>query len=160
MPTPTYDLIASNVLGSSAASVTFSSIPATYGDLVLVVEALGSGGTVDINVTFNSDTGSNYPFVSMNGTGTGTSSLALTGSNISGINATTTSKSINIFQIMDYSVTDKHKTVLTRRDRADSATQTRANRWADTSAINTIAITTPSNNYAAGSTFYLYGIAG
>ena len=33
----TYELIASNVLGASASSVTFSSIPGTYTDLAIVV---------------------------------------------------------------------------------------------------------------------------
>lgn len=35
MASPTYTLISSNTLSSSAASVTFSSIPSTYTDLVL-----------------------------------------------------------------------------------------------------------------------------
>jgi len=37
----TYTLISSNVLGSSAASVTFSAIPSTYTDLVLRISARG-----------------------------------------------------------------------------------------------------------------------
>jgi hypothetical protein len=42
----TYTLIASNTVGSSVASVTFSSIPSTYTDLVLKISARLSGGAV------------------------------------------------------------------------------------------------------------------
>lgn len=57
----TYELISSNVLTSSAASVTLSSIPATYTDLVLrmSVRLYVDGGTTlyPFNVTLNSNTG-------------------------------------------------------------------------------------------------------
>lgn len=59
----TYTLISSNVLSSSAASVTFSSIPATYTDLVLRVSAReNAGGQYPnaINLTFNGSSASNY----------------------------------------------------------------------------------------------------
>ena len=44
MAANTYTLISSNVLASSAATVTFSSIPATYTDLVLRVSARNNDG--------------------------------------------------------------------------------------------------------------------
>jgi hypothetical protein len=56
----TYTLISSNVLGSSAASVTFSAIPATFTDLVLRVSARkDTAGTNSgfVYIQFNSDTG-------------------------------------------------------------------------------------------------------
>ena len=57
----TYSLISSNVLTSSAASVTFSAIPSTYTDLVL---RTSTRIYVDGSTT-------SYPFnVSLNGTGT------------------------------------------------------------------------------------------
>ena len=45
MPTPTYTPLATVTLGTSAASVTFSSIPATYRDLILIFDGTGSGST-------------------------------------------------------------------------------------------------------------------
>ena len=66
MPTPTYDLLASSVLGSNTATVSFSSIPSTYQDLVLVVNASATAlafGRVRVNDDFSTYRyviGSNY----------------------------------------------------------------------------------------------------
>lgn len=159
MPTPTYDLIASNVLTSSASSVTFSSISGSYRDLILICEVLGSGGNVNLLLTFNSDTGNNYSTVTMVGDGTVTESTSFTQGNIPGIGGTTTSRGLTIYQIMDYATTDKHKTTLLRWNRSDLSVSARASRWANTAAITSVTATTTANNYAIGSTFYLYGIA-
>lgn len=154
----TYDLLDSVTLSSSAASVTFSSIDQSYRDLVLVVEHLGSGGNASLNVTVNGDTGSNYSSVWMTGTGSASSGSA-TLAYLVGITATETVAPLNILQIMDYSATDKHKAVLTRSN-TPTFVQARAQRWANTSAITSLLIQPSSNQYAAGSTFYLYGVAG
>jgi hypothetical protein len=54
--------IATTTLGSSAASVTFSSIPATYKHLMLQWFARTDGAVTqaDMNLRFNNDSGSNY----------------------------------------------------------------------------------------------------
>lgn len=151
MPTPTYDLIASNVLSSSASSVTFSSIPATYRDLIVVVTSTGAGsGTM----RFNGDTGSNYSTVAMYGDGSSAFSMSGTGTDF--IFANMSEVSVSITQIMDYSATDKHKTVLGRYGRASGQVWARATRWANTAAINQITMT--HGTFGAGATFYLYGI--
>jgi hypothetical protein len=64
-----------------------------------------------------------------------------------------------IHQIMDYSATDKHKTVLTTRILAASYVDRFAQRWANTSAITSMEVFASSNAFAIGSTFSLYGIA-
>ena len=46
---PTYTPLQSIVLTSSASSVTFSNIPQTYQDLVLVVNPSGVGANTDEN---------------------------------------------------------------------------------------------------------------
>lgn len=157
--TATYDLIASNVLTSSASSVTFSSIPATYRDLVLVVTGTNATGDQTIRMQFNSDTGANYNDVRINGNGSTASSLATSGGTDIQLGNFGTTIATLIIQIMDYSATDKHKTVLTRADKADTATRATASRWASTSAINTVYLVgSNSYNFQSGSTFYLYGI--
>lgn len=53
MATATYDLIASQTLGTAAASITFSSIAASWTDLRLVVAASGSsssGNAVNLDI--------------------------------------------------------------------------------------------------------------
>lgn len=162
MPTPTYDLIASNVLSSSASSVTFSSIPATYRDLIVVVQYLSSTGTASLELRLNSDTGANYHRVWMVGDGSTASSFSETSATevflSSDTGAGTTGEHLSVIQIMDYSATDKHKTILSRGNRASSGVTAQAARWANTAAVNTVLLRTSSNNFASGSSFYLYGL--
>ena len=65
----TYVAIATNTLGSAAASVTFSSIPGTYTDLVIVTQAI-SATADNVGIRFNSDSGSNYSQTWLSGNGT------------------------------------------------------------------------------------------
>lgn len=168
MPTPTYIPLANITLGSSASSVTFSSISQAYRDLILVVTAkhsyAGSVAVRDSGARFNSDSSSTYSEVYMQGNGSAASSST---------NSSTSSQFVygmasgdfvpGIMQIMDYSATDKHKTYLYR---AGSGSDTNygsyamAGRWPSTSAITTITIA-PSGSYTflSGSSFALYGIA-
>ena len=160
--TPTYDLIASNVLSSSASSVTFSSIPATYRDLVLVCD-LGGAGNVLPYIQFNSDTGENYNLVRAGGNGSSALSSQSAGATqiplyFQGY-ATSTSRSIILTSVLDYSATDKHKPVLARSNGASNGTDMIAGRWANTAAINAIFIGNFGVDFASGSSFHLYGIA-
>jgi hypothetical protein len=60
---------------------------------------------------------------------------------------------------MDYSATDKHKTVLSRYGNSSTEVDMAASRWADTSAINSIQILlADAETYSAGSNFSLYGV--
>ena len=60
----TYTLISSNVLSSSAASITFSAIPSTYTDLVLRVSSRNNdaGFSEGVRIQFNSDTTTKYSY--------------------------------------------------------------------------------------------------
>jgi hypothetical protein len=64
MPTPTYIPLATVTLGSADSSVTFSSIPATYRDLILVLNGTRST-TSGVRARANADAGANYPMVYM-----------------------------------------------------------------------------------------------
>jgi len=158
MATPTYTLLDSTVLSSSAASVTFSSISQDFRDLVLVREFTSTSNHYAY-AQFNGDTGSNYSWVTVQAqaslaSGAGTSTA------IFGALGFTTVAGLDITQIMDYSATDKHKTVLQRSNNL-SYVGAAAYRWANTAAITSIAsISSSSNQFAAGSTFKLFGIHG
>ena len=68
--TATYEKIATTPLGSAAATVTFSSIPATYTDLVLICNPISTATSgAYMNMTYNSDTASNYSYTWMRGNG-------------------------------------------------------------------------------------------
>ena len=154
MPTPTYTLIDSVTLGSSASSVTFSGISATgKGDLVLSVEELGTS-TIGTEIRFNSDSGSNYSYVyAQEGSSTGSGSET---SIRPGGNANATRTKQIICQVMDFSASDKHKSVLLRSNIAETTVLMGAYRWANTSPITSITMTPIINQYAATSTFFLY----
>jgi len=155
--------LANLTLGSAQASVTFSSIPATYRDLRLVVQATTSGANA-AGFTLNSDaTNANYPWVQV--FGEGTTAVSNSGAGASGIlpftpnqNFSTTVPSIVTLDVMDYSVTDKHKSMLYRTNRADAVTTAIAARWTNTAAVTTLTVSAISVNFAIGSTFALYGI--
>jgi hypothetical protein len=64
---------------------------------------------------------------------------------------------------MNYSNSTTYKTVLGRSNRASSDTAADVGLWRSTSAITRIDLAMggsfPTNNFASGSTFTLYGIA-
>ena len=159
MPTPTYTPLANITLGSSASSVTFSSIPATYRDLVYVISGqLVSASPTNTLLRFNGDSGNNYTRVYVFSNSSSPSSAVETG--ISGANPwfATNEISNGIGTIMDYSATDKHKTMLARYNGVSSGILMSATRWANTAAITSMAFSN-TNNFAAGTTFSIYGIA-
>lgn len=160
----TYEAIATQTLGSAAATVTFSSIPSTYTDLVLVMSAIGSSAGSDLRVQVNSDTASNYSITRLLGYTSVTSNRAsnatywqLTNS----VGVGTTEPTANILQFLNYSNTTTNKTVLVRYNQFQSTYSEVASEvglWRSTSAISTITFSLSSGNYATGSTFSLYGI--
>jgi len=169
MPTPTYTALANITLGSAASTITFSSIPATYRDLVLVMAERNTTDDVGFVMRFNGDSGSNYNYVLARGGDIGgvvsnqaSSQTQMFVGGWSFGNGTSFPAPITI-DIMDYSATDKHKTVLdrfqTRRNDGSGETGMMAGRWASTSAITTILLYPTSSIFAANTTVALYGIA-
>ena len=161
MATPTYDLLDSTTLGSSASSVTFSSISQDYRDLIVVTQAIPVA-TNTPSMIFNSDTGENYHAVIMRGNGSTASSLTRSPRaylTVNGIETLFGNEFLMTVHIMDYSATDKHKSTLSRAGRASGGTTAVAGRWASTSAITSVTLNTLAGEYAAGTTVYLYGIA-
>lgn len=161
MGTQTYQPLATITLGAAASSVTFSSIPATYRDLVVVFLATGSTD-LEGRIRLNSDTGSNYSYVRMSGSGsaaTATSAASQTSGFLSAIAKATTTGALQLtINIMDYSATDKHTTIISRADQAANGTEAFANRWADTATVTSVQILTSTGNWAIGTTAALYGI--
>jgi hypothetical protein len=164
----TYTAIAEQTLGSAAASVTFSSIPGTYTDLVLVISEFNSAAT-DTSFVFqvgngSIDTGSNYSATEIGGNGSAAFSDRASNSTVAylngpGIGTSTTAPNTYAMHFMNYSNTTTYKTVLVRGGSAAGNTVALVNLWRSTSAINTIKINQSANNMATGSTFSLYGIA-
>lgn len=154
----TYESIATTTLGSAAASYTFSSIPSTYTDLVIVGQGTLSadGGWA---VRFNGDTASNYSSTVVYGDGTSAASARAVNDTSMGLGYGGTAQGTNIFHIQNYSNSTTYKSALSRQS-GNGYVAAKVGLWRNTSAITSITALTYSGNFAVGSTFTLYGIKG
>lgn len=153
----TYEPIATQTLGSSAATVTFSSIPSTYTDLVLV--AVGKPtSAASLYMRFNSDTGSNYSYSMVYGGGAGPGSYRVSNSSATTYGVwRTTNPQHAIVHLQNYANTTTYKTCITRSNDEDATVREFVNLWRSTSAINRIDLISDSS-YDTGCVFTLYGI--
>jgi len=162
----TYEPIASQTVSTSTATVTFSNIPGTYIDLVIValVEAATSGSALRWRV--NSDTGSNYSATYLLGDSRG----ALSGressatSGICGFADTGSSAdptNVAVIHFMYYANTNVYKTVLHGGASNAAAVDRCVSLWRSTSAITSISLamgaTFPTYNFDTA-TISLYGV--
>ena len=169
----TYTLISSQVLGSSAASVTFSSIPQTYKDLVLRVSArsdYSGAASTPLKVIVNSvSTGTQYSDTRIVGNGSSASSSNDTNSPYwylqFGVTAAGSVTS-NVFAsgelyIPNYtSSANKPMSLTFALEDNSSSSVLGAYAMLDrtTSAVSQLDISPSSGNFITGSSFYLYGI--
>jgi hypothetical protein len=173
---PAYESIATTTVGSGgSASVTFSSIPATYTHLQIRVLAQNDRATYgfdSINFTFNSVGGTSYANHSLRGDG---SSAVSDGSiNDASIGApraigTTTGGTFGgvIIDVLDYANTSKFKTTRTLAGvdvngtvgGLGGAVGLSSGLFKDTTAISSIIFTPGSaSTFSQYSSFALYGI--
>lgn len=159
----TYTPIASVTLGTTTATVTFSSIPQTYTDLVISYE--GTSAATNGGLRFNSDTASNYSFQRFFGEGAGgvASADGAINATYAGIMIGSTGRTNAVANIMNYSNTTTYKSTIST-GLTNSADATKYNvsfltgNWRSTSAITSVSVLSNSGNFSVGSTFNLYGI--
>lgn len=152
-----------------AASIDFTSIPATYTDLLVKIMARSDAASAynDCYLQFNGST-TNYSARSINGDGSSASSNVNSGaatslrwSFVPGANATASTFGNAEIYIPNYTISN-NKSVS-----ADGVTENnggaymtlRYGLWSDTAAINAIRLFIVSANFAQYSTAYLYGIS-
>lgn len=173
MPTSTYEPIATTTLTGLQTTVTFTSIPGTYTDLRFVcsyklgTSATGTNSFVRVG-NGSIDTGSNYSYTYMIGTGSSTPSGAATNSNNMGVTVDVTNYyPIYNWDFMNYANTTNHKMMILRQSAGSNQVAAGIYLWRSNSAINQISFTAADNSggssgtpdqFAAGSTFTLYGI--
>jgi hypothetical protein len=162
----TYEPIATQTLSSSAASITFSSIAASYTDLKIVLVATGDAGSAPM-IQFNGDSASNYSGTFIAGSGSAASSTN-TGANDSRIRSgyqsvaglSSTIPHMYTFDIFSYAGST-FKTVLTSfsEDNNGSGYVGRGvGLWRSASAVTSILVSGAGANFLTGSTFTLYGV--
>jgi len=156
--------ISTTTLASAASSVTFSSIPADYKHLQIRFTSLFVNARIDI--TFNSDTGSNYSYhlVQGNGSatyaeaGTSTASIRVWPNGNSTVSGT---PNVGIVDVLDYANTSKFKTarILNGYDQNGAGIiSLNSGLWRNTNAITSIVLALNTGNFAQNSSFTLYGI--
>jgi len=157
MATQTYIPLATLTITTPVNAVTFSNIDQNYGDLILISKLDdAAGGTASIEFKFNNST-ADQSTVYMQAFSNGN----FQSETRSSFFVTSTDNAFFRMEIFDYSATDKHKSLLIRshKDEPDFIKQ-QAARWAQTAALTSLEIYDNGGaNFAAGSTFSLYGIA-
>ena len=161
----TYVPIATTTLSSVTQNLSFTSIPATYTDLVLVLSLRASTTASDAYFRYNNDSGSNYSDTVFRGNGSTASSVR--DSNALGMDIGITAISTDaatfqtptIIQIMNYANTTTYKTALIRTSNATAMVSAIVGLWRNTAAINEIDIVHRGTGWDIGSTAALYGIA-
>lgn len=165
-------LIASTVLGSSAASVTFSSLPQTFDDLVLLVSTRTSVSDVrgTIAMRFNGSSATNYSVRYLAGDGSTASSTSgsslswVSGGNSCGASATANTFSNVEIYIPNYAgSTNKSISVssVTENNATSANVRCAAGLWAQTSAITAIELydyDAEGAGFTANSSFQIFGI--
>jgi hypothetical protein len=163
----TYTLISSvTVGGAGAANIEFTSIPATYTDLVMKISSRGTGteaaGGYYYDVTFNN--------TSANRTGRYLQRLSNTVDNgiytLWGLSSptdfTASTFANDELYIPNYASSNYKSAQLDSVNENNSTTQRitlSVGLWSDTAAITSIKLVQGSGNFAEYSTAYLYGIS-
>jgi hypothetical protein len=160
MPTNTYVALATAIATGSQSTITFTSIPQTYTDLVLVCS--GNTANVATALLFNNDNGTNYSRTAVRGYSSTADSFRQTSLSYLAIDASVSQPFQNaIINIQNYSNTTTRKTALWRSNSSTGGVEAMVGLWYGTiAAINRIdVISTGGTNFSAGSTFTIYGIA-
>ena len=158
----TYEPIATTTLGSATNAITFSSIPATYTDLRLVVVGTVNTTGVEVRVQLNNDTTSLYSNTQLTGNGTAASSNRYAATYFQFIGSgSSTIPNLATMDLMSYAGSTL-KTVLTTwsGDLNGSGTVERTvSLYRSTTAISTVKVlASGANTLSTGTTATLYGI--
>ena len=158
----TYTPIATTTTSGSISTTTFSSISGAYTDLVLIVNG-GASTAVNMQIQFNSDTGTNYSRTALTldnitPVSSRQSSVAYVRLEDGGYLSTTFPAKNSIINIMNYSNTTTYKTVIGRANNAGVGLDAVVGLWRSTAAITSITAYVASGNFTNGTTLTLYGI--
>ncbi len=153
----TYEPIATQTLGSAAASITFSSIPGTYTDLRLVFVGTLSSGNATTGWRANSDSATNYSETYIGGDGTSAFSGRNTNSTFGFAGVTDTNQSMTTVDVFSYAGST-YKTALSDSVPVAQYVLRRVQLWRSTAAITSFTYLTTSGTFTAGTTATLYGI--
>jgi len=173
MAANTYVALDKKTVSSAVTSVTFTSIPGTYTDLVIVasVTTNRSGNIQDLlQLQFNGDTGAHYSDTFISGDGSSASSGRHTGygagfiGNCGGGTSTSNQFSPITINIGNYANTTTYKSYINRASFSGQTVGAYTGIWKGSTGSSTEAITSitigsyTGSTILSGSTFSLYGV--
>ena len=173
-PATAFESIATATGTGSSATITFSAIPSTFQHLQVRWRARSTFATssaVAIQLTINSDTGTNYAYhnlwgdgSSANASGSATTDKIVIGNGMAGNSMTSGVMGVGLLDIQDYASTTKNTTSRIFCG-IDTNTTTGAVRlmsglWINTNAVSSLTFTANNGNFGTDTTFALYGIKG
>jgi hypothetical protein len=157
----TYEPIASVTFTTATATYSFSTIPNTYTDLILIGSIVVDGNAGGLGIRFNNDTGTNYSTTLLFGNGSTAGSNRYSNSTmIYAYDSTALNQTASaIVHFQNYANTTTYKTTLNRWNSSTTGDRVHANAglWRSTAAISTINLLS-NNSWATGTIFTLYGI--
>jgi hypothetical protein len=167
-PAGAYELISSTILTSNTASVTFSSIPATFKHLQVryVARATSTGNATNIVTTINNNTGSNYAVHELIGDGSSVSSSGFSGltailrPSIPDDALTAGMFAAGVVDLLDYSSVSKNKTIRFFNGVGARNVTLVSGLFVNTAATTSITFATQEGSLKTGTRFSLYGIRG
>jgi hypothetical protein len=159
----TYTLINSTTVGSGGtASVTFSSIPATYTDLVVKSSIRCDANNADAGLYLNGSSATTS-FIELFGNGASTSSVSRSYDLLLMNPSSSTSNTFsNTEHYIPNYASSNYKSVsldsLTENNGTTAYIRVGAMLWSNTSAVTSVTLYPGSGNFVQYSSFYLYGI--
>jgi hypothetical protein len=168
-----YELIETQILGSTQTSITFSNLntySSTYKHLQIRAVARSSVAVSNMGyrIRFNGGTSTDYSFHRMQGNGSAVSSYADAAATyfyitagVQGSTATANSFGVSVIDILDAFNTSKNTTTRTLNGNNGNISLDSAG-WFNTAAIDSIVMEADagSPDFVSGSRFSLYGIKG
>jgi hypothetical protein len=164
-----YELISSTILGSATSSVTFSSLgdySSTYKHLQVRLVAAKDASVTNLRGRINGDTGDNYNWHYILGTGAEVVSGNSITDGVGGVlflgnlPASTTTFTGAVIDYLDAYSTSKNKTVRTLNATSNTNIWFNSGLWRNTASITSLSVFPTSGNFVANSRFSLYGIKG
>jgi hypothetical protein len=167
MPTPNawVPIATYTITTAGYTTITFNSIPNTFGTLVLSMVNLNSVNGSELGIRFNGDSGANYQHCRVNADGTSFTADSQTGKTYGRIGDNNTTYSTNLAHIPNYANTSVYKTIYNEgvTNQATTAASNRAENytavWKNTNAITSLSVVNESNAaHAINSVLSLYGL--
>jgi hypothetical protein len=164
----TYELIQTQILGSTTASITFSGLAtyaSTYEHLQIRYTARQTNtGSVGMSMRLNGDTASNYSYHYLGGTGSsvlaaaGVTQTSMIVGSAFGTSAAANAFGAGVIDLTDAFSTSKNKTTRTLEGRSSEWIALISGNWRNTASITSIQLFPDVYSFVTGSRFSLYGI--